>query len=163
MRVLYPSNFAKLTLSFRALANARRLSASVIVCTSLKGFFLVVGVAGILSWSSLVLFVILVADCILDVGVFYCFLDHFAPAWQFSVWCLFIDVFSLYSSVCFCSGLLCSPCWWWNRYLLFGPFYPCGVFFLLFLVLCMFCFCLFDSSCCSLFYFVPASFLCVVY
>ena len=42
MRALYPSNFAKLTLSFRALTNARRLSASVIVCASLKASFLVV-------------------------------------------------------------------------------------------------------------------------
>ena len=42
MRVLYPSNFAKLTLFFRARTNARPLSASVIVCASLKGIFLVV-------------------------------------------------------------------------------------------------------------------------
>ena len=44
MCVLYPSNFAKLTLFFRACTNARPLSASVIVCASLKGYFLVVSV-----------------------------------------------------------------------------------------------------------------------
>nr|KAJ0196826.1 hypothetical protein LSAT_V11C700380990 [Lactuca sativa] len=42
MRVYYPSNFTKLTLFFRAHTNARPLSASVIVCASLKGYFLVV-------------------------------------------------------------------------------------------------------------------------
>ena len=42
IRVLYPSNFEKLTLFFKARTNAHPLSASVIVCTSLKGCFLVV-------------------------------------------------------------------------------------------------------------------------
>ena len=42
MRALYPSHFAKLTLFFRARTNARRLSVRVIVCVSLKAYFLVV-------------------------------------------------------------------------------------------------------------------------
>lgn len=40
-RVLYPSNFAKLSLFFRARTNARPLSTSVIISMPLKGCFIV--------------------------------------------------------------------------------------------------------------------------
>ena len=42
MRVLYPSNFGKLTSIFRAHTNAYPLLACVIDCASLKAVFLVV-------------------------------------------------------------------------------------------------------------------------
>ena len=42
MRVLYPSNFGKLTSIFRAHTNAYPLLARVIDCASLKAVFLVV-------------------------------------------------------------------------------------------------------------------------